>query len=79
MCRSHHSQREDPELGPFVSALHTPTSVTSWRAMSQMKLIKKMGNHLTNLHRLADIQAGVEECLFQRLTPKQDRNREKQI
>ena len=33
-----------------------------------MKLIKKMGNHLTNLHRLA----GVGEYLFESLTPKQD-------
>ncbi|KAB0390703.1 hypothetical protein E2I00_009737 [Balaenoptera physalus] len=34
----------------------------------QVKLIKKMGDHLTNLRRLAGPQAGLGEYLFERLT-----------
>ena len=34
----------------------------------QVKLIKKMSNPQTNLHRLAGPQAGLSERLFQRLT-----------
>lgn len=33
-----------------------------------MKLIKKMGDRLTNLRRLLGPQAGLGECLFQRLS-----------
>ncbi|KAB0385022.1 hypothetical protein FD755_006939 [Muntiacus reevesi] len=38
----------------------------------EVKLIKKMGDHLTNLRRLVGPQAGLGEFLFQRLTPKHD-------
>ncbi|KAM7226984.1 hypothetical protein CapIbe_022059, partial [Capra ibex] len=38
----------------------------------EVKLIKKMGDHLTNLHRLAGPQAGLGEYLFERLTLKHD-------
>ncbi|XP_042106771.1 uncharacterized protein LOC121819707 [Ovis aries] len=38
----------------------------------EVKLIKKMGNHLTNLRRLAGPQAGLGEYLFERLTLKHD-------
>ena len=38
----------------------------------EMKLIKKMGDHLTNLRRLAGPQAGLGEYLFERLTLKHD-------
>ncbi|KAB0360349.1 hypothetical protein FD754_004505 [Muntiacus muntjak] len=38
----------------------------------EVKLIKKMGDHLTNLRRLAGPQAGLGEYLFERLTLKQD-------
>ena len=34
----------------------------------KVKLIKKMGSYLTNLHRLAGSQAGQGEYLFHRLT-----------
>ncbi|TKC36062.1 hypothetical protein EI555_007311 [Monodon monoceros] len=34
----------------------------------QVKLIKKMGDHLTNHRRLADPQAGLGDYLFERLT-----------
>ncbi|MBV97793.1 Ferritin light chain, partial [Eschrichtius robustus] len=34
----------------------------------QVKLIKKMGDHLTNLRRLAGPQAGLGKYLFERLT-----------
>uniref|UniRef100_A0A8C0S136 Ferritin n=1 Tax=Canis lupus familiaris TaxID=9615 RepID=A0A8C0S136_CANLF len=36
----------------------------------EMKLIKKMGDHLTNLCRLSGPQAGLSEYLFERLTLK---------
>ncbi|ELK32757.1 Ferritin light chain [Myotis davidii] len=36
----------------------------------EVKLIKKMGNHLTHLCRLASPQAGLGEYLFERLTVK---------
>uniref|UniRef100_H0XVB8 Ferritin n=1 Tax=Otolemur garnettii TaxID=30611 RepID=H0XVB8_OTOGA len=38
----------------------------------EVKLLKKMGDHLTNLHRLAGPQAGLGEYLFERLTLKHD-------
>ena len=38
----------------------------------EVKLIKKMGDHLTNLPRLAGPQAGLGEYLFERLTLKHD-------
>ncbi|KAB0385446.1 hypothetical protein FD755_000402 [Muntiacus reevesi] len=38
----------------------------------EVKLIKKMGDHLTNLRRLAGPQAGLGEYLFKRLTLKHD-------
>ena len=38
----------------------------------QVKLIKKTGDHLTNLHRLMGPQAGLGKCLFERLTFKYD-------
>ena len=37
----------------------------------QVKLVKKVGDHLTNLHRLAGPQAGLSQYLFQRLRLKQ--------
>uniref|UniRef100_A0A667I3Y8 Ferritin n=1 Tax=Lynx canadensis TaxID=61383 RepID=A0A667I3Y8_LYNCA len=36
----------------------------------EMKVIKKMGDHLTNLRRLAGPQAGLGEYLFKKLTPQ---------
>ena len=38
----------------------------------EVKLIKKMGDHLTNLHRLAGLQAGLGKYVFERLTLKHD-------
>ena len=38
----------------------------------EVKLIKKMGDPLTNLCRLAGPQAGLGEYLFERLTLKHD-------
>ncbi|XP_075399295.1 ferritin light chain-like [Tenrec ecaudatus] len=37
-----------------------------------VKLLKKMGDHLTNLRRVASPQAGLGEYLFERLTLKED-------
>ncbi|EHB01298.1 Ferritin light chain [Heterocephalus glaber] len=38
----------------------------------EVKLIKKTGNHLTNVRSLAGPQAGLDEYLFERLTLKHD-------
>ncbi|XP_032739055.1 ferritin light chain-like [Lontra canadensis] len=38
----------------------------------EMKLIKRMGDHLTNLRRLANPQGGLSEYLFGKLTLKSD-------
>ncbi|XP_004483948.2 ferritin light chain-like [Dasypus novemcinctus] len=38
----------------------------------EVKLIKKIGDHLTNLRRLAGLQAGLGDYLFERLTLKHD-------
>ncbi|CAO2609467.1 Ferritin light chain [Lemmus lemmus] len=37
----------------------------------EVKVNKKMGNHLTNLHRLAGPQASLGKSLFERLTLNQ--------
>ncbi|ELK23152.1 Ferritin light chain, partial [Myotis davidii] len=62
------STRADPHLCDFLENrfLH-----------KEVKLIKKMGDHLTNIHltnirRLATPQAGLGEYLFKRLTLKQE-------
>ncbi|XP_006880865.1 PREDICTED: ferritin light chain-like [Elephantulus edwardii] len=38
----------------------------------EVKLLKKMGDHLTNIRRLGSPQAGLGEYLFERLTLKHD-------
>ncbi|KAF6077523.1 hypothetical protein HJG60_005311 [Phyllostomus discolor] len=38
----------------------------------EVKLLKKMGDHLTNIRRLGGPQAGMGEYLFERLTLKHD-------
>ena len=57
------SARRDPHICDFLEnhVLH-----------EEVKLIKKMGEHLTNLRRLAGPQAGLGEYLFERLTLKHD-------
>ncbi|XP_032341314.1 LOW QUALITY PROTEIN: ferritin light chain-like [Camelus ferus] len=57
------SARPDPHLCDFRESRFLA---------EQVKLIKKMGDHLTNLRRLADPQAGLGEYLFERLTLTQD-------
>ncbi|XP_053409936.1 ferritin light chain-like [Nycticebus coucang] len=55
--------RTDPHLCDFLESHFLDEEV---------KLLKKMGDHLTNLHRLAGPQAGLGEYLFERLTLKHD-------
>ncbi|KAB0400474.1 hypothetical protein E2I00_016498 [Balaenoptera physalus] len=55
------SARADPRLCDFLESHFLD---------EQRKLVKKMGDHLTNLHRLVGPQAGLGECLFERLTLK---------
>uniref|UniRef100_A0A8C0XB72 Ferritin n=1 Tax=Castor canadensis TaxID=51338 RepID=A0A8C0XB72_CASCN len=57
------SARTDPHLCDFLENHFLDEEV---------KLIKKMGDHLTNLRRLAGPQAGLGEYLFERLTLKHD-------
>ncbi|XP_064231895.1 ferritin light chain-like [Aotus nancymaae] len=57
------SARTDPHLCDFLESHFLDEEV---------KIIKKMGDHLTNLHRLAGPQAGLGEYLFERLTLKHD-------
>ncbi|KAJ1064874.1 hypothetical protein K5549_005683 [Capra hircus] len=52
------SARGDPHICDFLD--------------EEVKLIKKIGEHLTNLRRLAGPQAGLGEYLFERLTLKHD-------
>ena len=57
------SARTDPHICDFLENHFLDEEV---------KLIKKMGDHLTNLRRLAGPQAGLGEYLFKRLTLKHD-------
>nr|KAF6406771.1 hypothetical protein HJG59_005356 [Molossus molossus] len=57
------STRTDPHLCDFLE---------NHFLEEEVKLIKKMGDHLTNLRRLAGPQAGLGEYLFERLTLKHD-------
>ena len=57
------STRGDPHICDFLENHFLDEKV---------KLIKKMGDHLTNLRRLAGPQAGLCEYLFKRLTLKHD-------
>nr|KAF6268618.1 hypothetical protein mMyoMyo1_005355 [Myotis myotis] len=57
------STRVDPHLCDFLENHFLDEEV---------KLIKKMGDHLTNIRRLAGPQAGLGEYLFERLTLKHD-------
>ncbi|KAM9085037.1 ferritin light chain-like [Megaptera novaeangliae] len=55
------SARADPRLCDFLESHFLD---------KQGKLVKKMDDHLTNLRRLVGPQAGLGECLFERLTLK---------
>ncbi|KAG8521319.1 Ferritin light chain [Galemys pyrenaicus] len=57
------SSRADPHLCDFLESHFLDEEV---------KLLKQMGDHLTNLRRLASPQAGLGEYLFERLTFKHD-------
>ncbi|XP_044767732.1 ferritin light chain-like [Neomonachus schauinslandi] len=56
------SANTDPRLCDFLES----------HFLEEMKLIKKMGDLLTNLRRLASPQAALSEYLFERLTLKPD-------
>lgn len=57
------STRSDPHLCDFLESHFLDKEV---------ELIKKMGDHLTNLRRLGGQQPGLGEYLFERLTLKHD-------
>ncbi|XP_061281848.1 ferritin light chain-like [Bos javanicus] len=57
------SARGDPHICDFLESHFLDEEV---------KLIKKMGDHLTNLLRLAGLQAGLGDYLFERLILKHD-------
>ncbi|XP_033278720.1 ferritin light chain-like [Orcinus orca] len=58
-------------LGPTRADLHLCDFLESHFLDEQVKLVKKVGDHLTNLRRLAGPQAGLSQYLFQRLRLKQ--------
>ncbi|KAK7800041.1 hypothetical protein U0070_000922 [Myodes glareolus] len=53
------SARPDPHLCDFLE---------NYFLGEEVKVIKKMGNHLTNLRKLAGPQASLDESLFERLS-----------
>ncbi|XP_046529870.1 ferritin light chain-like [Equus quagga] len=57
-------------LGSANADLHLCEFLKSHFLEEEMKVIKKMGDHLTNLRRLAGPEAGLGEYLFRRLTHK---------
>ncbi|ELK08760.1 Ferritin light chain [Pteropus alecto] len=59
-------------LGSAYTDPHLCDFLESHVLDEEMKLIKKMGDHLTNLCRLAGPQVGLGEYFFRRLTLKQD-------
>ena len=60
-------------LHSLGSACVDPTSVTSGEPLpNEVKLIKKMGDHLTHFCGLAGPQAGLGEYLFEKLILKHD-------
>ncbi|MXQ86557.1 hypothetical protein E5288_WYG009418 [Bos mutus] len=62
------------DLCSLGSAHQTSTSdfLESCFVEEQVKLIKKMGDHVTNLYRLTGPQAGLGKYLFESLTLRQD-------
>ncbi|KAM9041589.1 ferritin light chain-like [Megaptera novaeangliae] len=59
-------------LGSACADPHFCNFLESHFLDEEVKLIKKMGDHLTNLCMLAGPQAGLGEYLFERLTVKYD-------
>lgn len=55
-------------LGSAHTIAHLSDFLENGFPGEQVELIKKMNDHLTNLHRLASPQAGLGEFLFIRLT-----------
>ncbi|XP_037017750.2 ferritin light chain-like [Artibeus jamaicensis] len=61
-----------PALGSTHTEPHPCDFLENLFLDEEMKLLKKMGDHLTNIWRLASPQAEMGECLFKRLTIKHD-------
>ena len=57
------SARADSHLCNFLESQFLGEEV-------KLETLQKMGDHLTNLHRLAGPHAGLDEFIFQRLTLK---------
>ena len=60
------------DLGSAPADPHICDFLENHFPYEEVKLIKKIGDHLTSLHRLAGLQAGLDEYLFKRLTLKHD-------
>ena len=75
-CGSRHSPGEEPEPSPLGSACsefcprrpHLCDFLESHFLDEEVRLIRKKGDHLTNLRRLAGSQVGLDEYLFERIT-----------
>ena len=59
-------------LGSTRTDLHLCDFLENHFLDEEVKLLKKMGDHLTNIRRLGGSQAGMGESLFERLTLKHD-------
>ena len=59
-------------LGSTHTDAHLCDSLENHFLDEEVKLIRKTGDHLTNLRRLGGSQAGMGEYLFERLTLKHD-------
>ncbi|EPY73271.1 hypothetical protein CB1_020538001 [Camelus ferus] len=59
-------------LGSAHTDSHLCAFLGSHLLDEEVRRIKKMGDHLTDLYRLAGPQAGLGGYLFERLTPKQE-------
>ena len=78
MCRSHlkisgvkpRTLWKPPYSWSVRADFHLCDLLESRLLDGQVKLIKKMGDHLTNLRRVAGPQAGLGEYPFQRVTLK---------
>uniref|UniRef100_A0A8C2VGW1 Ferritin/DPS domain-containing protein n=1 Tax=Chinchilla lanigera TaxID=34839 RepID=A0A8C2VGW1_CHILA len=62
----------EKNLNQALLDLHALGSAKNHFLDEEVKVIKKIGDHLSNLRRLAGPQAGLGEYLFERLTLKHD-------
>ncbi|XP_060019574.1 ferritin light chain-like [Lagenorhynchus albirostris] len=67
-CRTRFQDTQKPSQDEWVLPAHLCEFLESHFLDEEVKLIRKKGNHLTNLRRLAGSQVGLDEHLFERIT-----------